>query len=188
MNVFAWILQLDTRLFLWLSSLPHPQWLTIFFLSVDFWTATFIPGVLIVVWLMTRGKRSREVALYGVCIVLLTLLLEGALIKSVLVRRPRPFVSLMNITLLGVRPGDLSFPSNQVSVLSALTLFYWKRYHKRIIVSVGSLSVFLTALARLYLRAHYPLDVLGGVCIGIMCGEIGYMLIGKIEQWRKSWR
>ncbi len=86
--------------------------------------------------------------------------------------RPRPFVS-QQVNLIFYHPTDSAFPSNAASLAFALSfavLFYrWK-----IGVVMLALSVYLS-LSRVFCGIHYPLDVLGGMLLGLSAAAISLL-------------
>jgi len=79
---------------------------------------------------------------------------------------PRPFIT-NHITPL-VLESSYSFPSSHVTVITALTVIVWKMNRKWGVVF--AIFTVLIALSRMILGVHYPVDVLGGMIIGIFIG------------------
>jgi undecaprenyl-diphosphatase len=44
------------------------------------------------------------------------------------------------------------------------------------------LFALLVAWSRIYVGAHYPLDVAGGAVVGIACGWLGWKCYGLVER------
>jgi undecaprenyl-diphosphatase len=88
------------------------------------------------------------------------------------VDRPRP-----SVRLLGRVPREVtdnaSWPSSHAAIASALgcvlLLTVADRKVARVVVGI---AVLLTALARLWLGAHWALDVLGGMALGTIAGVL----------------
>ncbi len=83
---------------------------------------------------------------------------------------PRPFAVLGENPLVPMGAGDSSFPSGHASFLFAMAFFvFW--YYRRL----GWVLIILSALvgaARIYAGVHWPLDILGGACVGILAAAI----------------
>ena len=86
------------------------------------------------------------------------------------VDRPRP-----SLRLLGRVPRDVvdnaSWPSSHATIAAALgTVLVLTVADRRVARAVVGLAVVLTALARMWLGAHWALDVLGGMALGAVAG------------------
>lgn len=98
--------------------------------------------------------------------------------------RIRPFTVNPEISLLIPPPSDASFPSGHtassfaaVSALRTADSSLWK----------PSLPLaVLIAFSRLYLYAHWPTDILGGILTGILSGWLGAKLVQWIPKKRKK--
>ncbi len=91
---------------------------------------------------------------------------------------PRPFITL-DITPL-VLESSYSFPSSHVTVIAALSILIWKLNHK-----LGYIFFTFTILimaSRMILGVHYPVDVLGGLILGILIGFFTVWFYEKTNQ------
>lgn len=80
--------------------------------------------------------------------------------------RPRPFITLEDVTVLFYRPTDPSFPSNAAAFGFAMAAGVWLTNRRwGAIIGVGAL---LFAFARIYAGMHFPLDVISGALLGIL--------------------
>ncbi len=96
-----------------------------------------------------------------------------------LVERGRPGDVLDTIRLFGGEVfGGFGFPSGHATVAAACVaiLFFQvdRRYRKYLLW-----LVFLVGLSRMYLGAHFPLDILGGWALGAMIGAGLSLLLGS---------
>lgn len=84
--------------------------------------------------------------------------------------RPRPFIALPDVRLFVSEKG-FSFPSGHATQVFMSAVILSKFFKKYILFFV---LAFLVCLARVYLGAHFPVDVASGAVIGLI---IGYILI-----------
>lgn len=113
-----------------------------------------------------RWKNFKITALaFGAAIV--SRFFFGEIIKRV-IARPRPYESYQDVIALIFAESHQSFPSGHMLFFFALsTAVYF--YNK----SLGWIlfgASFLMGLARIYVGIHYPLDILGGMALGILFG------------------
>jgi undecaprenyl-diphosphatase len=122
----------------------------------------------LLLWMIIRGKRSVRLAAF--CL-LVTILLSDQVSSSVIkywLLRDRPCHALQDVRLLVSCGSGFSFPSSHAvnNFAGALILaFYFPRVKWWFF---GFAAVI--AFSRVYVGVHYPLDVVGGSVIGLMCG------------------
>jgi membrane-associated phospholipid phosphatase len=90
-------------------------------------------------------------------------------IVSHIVKEPRPWQSLHGIELLIGSQHDYSFPSDHATFAGAIItgLLIGKRYWFGLAALIFGLAL---AFFRIYVGAHYPGDVLGGLALGALSG------------------
>ena len=86
------------------------------------------------------------------------------------VDRGRPAGLLPDVSLRGKEEGDRGFPSGHAAVSAALTVIAWPYASNRWRATLAVLSGFVP-LARMYVGAHLPLDVVGGSALGLAIGS-----------------
>lgn len=119
-------------------------------------------------------KKTRKTG-FNVLLALLFSLIFCNLILKGLVARQRPSWLMPEIELLIQNPKDYSFPSGHTSAsfAAALVLFFYNKKY-------GILALVLAAaiaFSRMYLFVHFPTDILGGLCTGILSAFLSYGLI-----------
>ena len=78
---------------------------------------------------------------------------------------------------------SFSFPSNHAAnSFAAATLLSLCFRNTTLLVFAFALIV---CYSRVYLRVHYPSDVLGGATLGICMGYLGYRFYGRLLQYIK---
>jgi membrane-associated phospholipid phosphatase len=93
-----------------------------------------------------------------------------------LVERPRPAAVLTGITLRDSEATGFGFPSGHATLAFALAMVLhplvpsgWRWVPWALALGVG--------LARLYVGAHFPMDVLGGAALGIAVGAVATAIL-----------
>ena len=134
--------------------------------------ALVIPAAALVAAAFRRWWLAGELLLAGG----LTYLLAKE-VKRVVVRG-RPHALLSHVKIRGAEAYGLGFVSGHAAVLSALATVAWPWLGRgsRIIACV---LVVVVMLARLYVGAHLPLDVVGGVGLGLAVGGAVRLLLGR---------
>lgn len=166
---------LDVRLFLNVNHLPHPHWFNTFMYVLtsimnrgDGW----VLGMLIAS--MVNHRKGRRALID----VLPALWLATATVEfpiKHLVRRRRPFITLVQAIVVGRKPGSYSFPSgHSAAAFAGATLL--RRHYPEWTPAFYTLAA-LVGFSRIYLGAHYP----GDVCTGAISGTI------LAEAYRYAW-
>jgi len=108
----------------------------------------------------------------------LTLWLVVELVKFV-IRRPRPFLRLVQARIVGYRARGRSFPSGHTSEAFFMATLTAQHFHPSVwVVFLLYAAAFLVGITRLYVGAHYPRDVLAGAILGSAWGLLGVIVDG----------
>ena len=131
--------------------------------------------------------KGRKIFFLGIISMLFTFAFTWAL--KLLVHRPRPF-SVANdilplVNLLSDKPSGFSFPSGQTSLAFAATTVLLANTTNKYFKTFILLLALLIGYSRVYEGVCYPLDVLGGTGLGLLCAK--YMM-GKMRAIRKGYR
>ncbi len=118
------------------------------------------------IWISHRKERAFDVLVaLGIAVVLTTAL-------KLAIGRPRPPDVLGGAVRMVSVPfsseSDPAFPSGHVSRVAALAAVL--SFHERKFSIPLGLFVFLEALSRVYVGAHWPTDTIGGAVVGIIVG------------------
>ena len=90
--------------------------------------------------------------------------------------RPRPSTAVQGFVALMENPDVFSFPSGHAAAAFAVAIALAGHG-----IALGPLSLGLAAaiaVSRVYLGAHFPLDVTAGAILGCGCGALARVLIG----------
>ena len=126
--------------------------------------------VLLVALVLLTAKNRRERRSAFSCVI--CTLLAAALSMAVLYLlnthffRPRPFSS-RTVNLLFYHNTDSAFPSNPAALAFALS-FAVLFYRRKVGAIMLALSLYM-GLCRIVVGVHYPLDIVGGLMLGLAC-------------------
>jgi undecaprenyl-diphosphatase len=101
-----------------------------------------------------------------------------------LVARPRPtrvpelegVLHLVN----NYRSGQYGFVSSHAANTMACGLLFSLIWRNKIATSGLMLWVAMNCYSRMYLGVHYPLDILGGLFVGVMVALLGYYALSAL--------
>jgi undecaprenyl-diphosphatase len=128
-------------------------------------------GMPLVIAAVALVLRRWRLALGLVLLVPLKLVVEKEVLKA-LVRRERPGTTIPDAVLRDVPSAGPSFPSGHAIIVFGVVVLlapYLRRRWQLLLVL--ALAV-LNSVARVYLGAHSPLDVLGGALAGVTIGAL----------------
>jgi membrane-associated phospholipid phosphatase len=148
-----------------------PEWLHRPMLLAQYLGVLAMPLVVAVVALAFRRWR---LAAALVLVVPLKLGLER--LVKVLVHRERPGTTVPDAILRGVHPGGLSFVSGHAIITFAIAGLLALVLPRRWGVVAFVLAT-CNAIARVYLGAHNPLDVVGGAAVGLAIAAVLDLLL-----------
>jgi undecaprenyl-diphosphatase len=178
------LLDMDTKIFLFLNSLHSPTWDTIMWYISDkeFWYPFY--GILIV----AMAWRYKWNAVFTVIFIALLITLSDQIsvhgFKEVFERsRPthNPAIADRIHTVNGYRGGAFGFVSSHASNTFALALFSSRLFKNTYFSCFIFFWAAIVSYSRIYLGVHYPLDILGGALLGILLGIAvfnGYRYMG----------
>lgn len=157
----------DHQIFKYLSSYVINNNMTGFMKTITYFaSATFLQiaySCLFILYLVLKNvKRAFEIAAMGIGGFLVNYFMKLSFHRT---RPPHPLINPLN---------NFSFPSGHATsafiFYGLLAYLIWKtefpKAYKYLIGSILILFSLLIAFSRVYLRVHYPSDVLAGFCIG----------------------
>jgi undecaprenyl-diphosphatase len=181
------LIGLDRQLFeLVYFRFPHPDWLNNLFIATDYLTFSgFIWIVLFFVFSLNNDPKKKKLAVIGLITLVTVSVVEGLILKN-LFHRQRPFISLPEVELIGRQFRGYSFPSGHATSSVAIATLYYLFFPKTKLAYGLVFLACLTIFDRIYLGAHYPLDVLAGVMLGILFGWLFYQLTTRRDLTTKK--
>lgn len=92
---------------------------------------------------------------------------------------PRPYITNGTLPLINHTKADASFPSRHTSIafIMALPYFYYKSKWATILILLAT----WVGISRIYVGVHYPLDIIGGVIVGILSNLISLKAVKLIK-------
>ena len=140
-----------------------------------------ILGLLWIIWvLLTATQTSQRWELVRAAIVTLLIAEVAALIAKHAASQPRPLAVLPGMDDHGypIQPHGNAYPSAHTAAVVGLVagLWPWMRWPQRI---VGLAAAVLVATNRLYIGAHWPIDVVGGAAIGLFAASVTWLIAAE---------
>src|SRR4051812_15628343 len=90
---------------------------------------------------------------------------------------PRPFTVFPHALLLGHRSTDPSFTSDHATMAGAIAVGLF--LVSRRLGAVAAAAAVLMAFARVYVGAHFPIDVIAGLVLGGSVAGLGWLLLHR---------
>jgi membrane-associated phospholipid phosphatase len=139
-----------------------------------------IPVLTVVALILRRFRLAVAMAISGVGVYLL------ARVVKELVHRGRPEALIRHVEARETFAArSLGYPSGHAAVAAAMAVVltpYLRGWWK----VVPAVLTVIVCIGRMYVGAHTPLDLIGGVAIGVSAGSIANILVGVPEQSRRS--
>ena len=138
---------------------------------------TFVIAVMLyILWNIDKNKG------FTICSTLLFSVMTMGLLKAI-VRAPRPFQVLQSINgkRLATATG-YSFPSGHTTTSSSFYSALAFAFRKRGLSILCAIMIVLVGTSRLYLGVHWPIDVFGGLVLGIGITLIAYTKLSSLYE------
>jgi undecaprenyl-diphosphatase len=142
------------------------------------WPLTVLSAVL-VGWVLVsiRSRTGRVVVLRAGVTAFVVAEVVAQTIKRI-AGEPRPLAILADLDTHGYprEPAGNAFPSAHTAVTVGLVcaVWPWMRPGQRV---TGAALVVLVPLNRVYIGAHWPVDLVGGAAVGTLAAAIGWMVV-----------
>jgi membrane-associated phospholipid phosphatase len=130
--------------------------------------------------LLAAASTAQRLELVRALIVALAFSELVAQVMKRLAAQPRPLWVIPGLDAHGypTDPHGNAYPSahTAMAVAAVCALWPWMRWPQRI---VGAAFAVLVACNRLYIGAHWPIDIVGGAAIGLLAGTVAWLLAAR---------
>jgi undecaprenyl-diphosphatase len=158
----------DTKVFLQIN-MQHYAPLDQFMILITQFGRELVWPIVIVVLFMFGGAIGKKAALI-LALAVIVLIPIGVLSKEI-VARPRPFIPETEVILAA--DSKYAYPSGHSMIVvagatvSVVVLFRNSSWKMKVVSMALAAEASIVCFSRIYVGAHYPLDVLGGILLGI---------------------
>ena len=167
----------DTSLFLSINDFARstPLLQPVVLAYADYGIVLFA-GLMLAGWWIARGRADPARMAAAIWVPLATLIAVGLNQPiAALVNESRPYTDLPDILVLAQRSVDPGLPSDHAVMAGAVTAGLFLVSRRLGIVS--ALAAAVMAFARVYIAAHYPVDVVAGLALGVAVSLLGFLLV-----------
>lgn len=169
----------DRSLFLlvndWARDTP---WLHGLLTSYASYGVVLFAALLVVGYLLARRRRDLNLltaSLWAGLAPLVAVAMNQPIASGV--NEPRPFSVFPHALLLAHRSADPSFTSDHATMAGAVAVGLF--LVSRNLGAVATAAAMLMAFARVYVGAHFPVDVLAGLVLGGATAGLGWLLLRR---------
>lgn len=144
-----------------------------------FWAPVY--GFIAVFLAVNFPKNWWKIILFAIIAIYISDQISSTFIKP-MVHRLRPCKDLLNIEhirLLVSCGSGYSFPSSHAANHFAFAIFFFRIFPNKWVLISGMLWAAAISFAQVYVGVHYPLDVLGGMLLGLFTGNM-------VAKWAKA--
>jgi undecaprenyl-diphosphatase len=137
--------------------------------------------ILLIGWWLarSRGRQAMIAALWAPLGTLLAVAVNQPIVAAI--GEARPYTVLPHALTLVAHSTDPSFPSDHATMAGAVAAGVLL-VDRRLGAAAWVLAV-LMALTRVYVGAHWPLDVAAGLALGAVVALVGYLVLGRLIGW-----
>ncbi|AEV28972.1 membrane-associated phospholipid phosphatase [Sphaerochaeta pleomorpha str. Grapes] len=142
---------------------------------------TFVIAFIVaILWCFDKKKG------FVICSSMLFSVTSMGILKAI-VRAPRPFTVLPSIAgkRLATATG-YSFPSGHTTTAASFYSALAVAYKKRTLSIISAIMIILVGTSRLYLGVHWPIDVFGGLVLGVSISLLASSKLSKLYEDKKK--
>ena len=140
-------------------------------------------GILLAGWWLARrhfdepgGPQRMAAALWAPVGTLIALWVNQPIGKAV--HEARPYAVLPHVLVLVARSHDFSFPSDHAVMAGSVAAGAW--LVDRRLGLFATLAALVMAFCRVYVGAHFPLDVVAGLAVGALVTGVGFLVLRAV--------
>jgi undecaprenyl-diphosphatase len=143
-------------------------------LLTNYGREVFWPIAIILLFALGGWTGKKTAVVIAISMIVLTPI--GVIAKDV-VARPRPVIPKSDFLIAA--DSEFGFPSGHTFIVSAgatvALLLFNDTPRKRLVSSLLAVEASLVCISRVYVGGHYPLDVVGGILLGV---GVSLMFVG----------
>ncbi len=163
----------EIRLFRLANELPDAAYGAIW-VPMQYGTFATVPAAAVLALARGRPRLALSIGAGG------TAAWVAAKAVKPVVDRGRPASIIEGVVQRGNEEGDEGFPSGHAAVSAALTVVSWPYLSDGSQLTAAALSA-IVPLARMYVGAHLPLDVVGGSALGLAIACAVNLVAGRAK-------
>ncbi|HVB95680.1 MAG TPA: phosphatase PAP2 family protein [Nitrososphaerales archaeon] len=135
----------------------------------------WIPVVAI---MLILGNRRTKLLAFELAALFIIGIAAGEILKITAIR-PRPFESINTIITRVPTDLDSSYPSGHALIVTIGAAFSMLTFRKKVVGLLFVVEAAIVCYSRVYVGMHYPLDVVGGVFLGIGIVGVGLFIMER---------
>ena len=175
------ILNLDDRILRAANSMVgHWGWFDTVISFLAIYLVYLVPIILLALWFY--AKRSQKAAIQAFFSGMVAWPALTYIISHYIWYRARPFVADIGLKEVIFHRPDYSFPSDHVALLAALATATWLSGYRKLSGWLISITL-VTGIGRVIVGVHYPLDIIGGVAVGVLAALVVHKLGGWLTPY-----
>lgn len=145
-------------------------------------------GFIITCIILILFRKTRKLGTVSLVALLFGAIITNLLLKNV-VARPRPFADeTSEFYTIWYNAGSLwesgySFPSGHATASMAFSFGLFLVCNKKYSWSFLFIPLIM-GITRIYFCVHYTTDIIGGFCVGMLCGTLAFFAVKGLMHWK----